>query len=204
MYKKIMGKFLIATVLTIVATKSYAVGLGFSAGTGWEKWEEDEDDPAHEEDRRVSNFGFVLDTAVARDKIFNYRVSFMIEKNNADGGGDVDMRGISMTHDFGIAVYRSQLVRVWVGPELKAMSYSSLSSSSSGENIDGDAYGFGVGPVAGVNLHLPNTVSFSFTTAYYIASRYSADFTTENRYQDFGMNSNGLHWKASIIFRINE
>ena len=202
--RKLLCSFLTAMVLIVGASESYAVGLGFSFGVGRENWDDMDNRSYEEEDRKISNIGFVIDTAVARDKIFNYRFTFMKEENEADGGA-VDMHGISMTHDFGIAVYRYRVVRVWVGLEVKAISYNHLSSSSSGNRIEGDAIGLGVGPVVGVNVHLPSFVSFSFTAAYHIIGMYSLDFTTEDRYEDLGVDStNGLYWNASIIFRIDE
>ena len=200
--KTILRNFLLAVFMMLGASQSFAVGLGFSLGTGNETWENDR---LHEGDRSISNVGFVIDSAVARNKIFNYRFTFMKEDNETDSRG-LDMKGYAMTHDFGLAVYQHRAVRLWIGPELKAMLYSDLSSSSTNLDIEGDVVGFGIGPVFGVNVHLPKVVSFSFTAAYHIISAYSGDYHETNYYNtvDVDADSTGLYLNASIIFRINE
>jgi hypothetical protein len=184
------------------ATQVYAVGLGFSVGTGTEEWE---NDTLNNGDRDISNVGFVVDTAVARNKVFNYRFTFLKEENNADGGR-LDMQGYSMTHDFGFGVVRTRNIRFWLGPELRTSYYDDLTLTN-GTSVSGDVIGFNVGPAVGLNVNLPQVVSFSFAAAYHIIGFYSGDsnYSSSNGYyQDVDADSNGLYLTIGLIFRINE
>jgi hypothetical protein len=144
-----------------------------------------------------------VDTAVARNKTFNYRFTLMQEENNADSGlVELDMEGLAMTHDFGFAVLRNKTVRLWLGPQLKAAFYEDLTVN--GTDIGGDAVGFGIGPVVGVNVHLPQVVSFSFTAAYHLISGYAGNYDDTFSDEDLDADSNGLYMNASLIFRIDD
>ena len=208
-YKKYIANIFLAALLALIGTaQAYAVGLGFSFGAGTEEWE---DDLEHQGDREISNVGFLVDTAVARNKIFNYRFTFLKEDNKADSGLlKLDMEGYAMTHDFGFGVLRTKHVRLWVGPQLKASFYDDLYSNNLGRKVSGDVFGFGIGPVMGVNVHLPQVVTFSFSAVYYIISGYSGDYDQDGDgtvfFDDHSVDaeSNGLALTASLIFRINE
>ena len=173
-------------------------------GGHW-KSEEWENDILNNGDRDVSNVGFVVDTAVARNKVFNYRFTFLKEENNADGGR-LDMQGYAMTHDFGFGVVRTKNVRLWLGPQLKGSYYDDITLNSGGTTT-GDVVGFGVGPVIGLNVNLPQVVSFSFTAAYHIIGFYTGDSyydSSGNYYDTVDSDSTGLYLTLGLIFRINE
>jgi hypothetical protein len=204
---------LIALFFAICSSQAHAVGMGFSTGIGYENWEDDEG-VTYRGDRQVNNVGFVLDTRVRRDRLFGYRFRFLWEKND---GGRMDMQGWSITHDFTFGLVRSETMRFWVGPRLKTTFYNKLTLNT-GEQIEadtgwfsdnrlGDVWGFGVGPVMGINIHLPETVTFSFTAAL-ISSTYNGDTdyrTTDGKqYDDLHVDSTGLYLTAGIILRINE
>ena len=192
-----------ATLILFYSAQAHAVGLGFSVGMGDEDWDNDR---YYSGSRDVSNVGFVIDTAVRRNKLFNYRFTFLKEENNADGGR-LDMQGYAMTHDFGFGVVRTKNIRLWVGPELKGSYYKDLTFND-GAYVDGDVYGFGVGPVIGLNVNLPQVVTFSFSAAYYIIGFYSSNFNNYsnngNYYEDLDVDSSGLYLSLGLIFRVNE
>jgi hypothetical protein len=201
-YQKQLSKLVFAAIIGIVSTtQAHAVGLGFSVGTGSETWS---NDVGYNGDRDVSNVGFLLDTAVSRHKTFNYRFTFMKEKNTAQGSG-VDLEGYATIHDFGFAVLNTREVRLWIGPELKVGYYKHLSFSNS--SVDsGSATGVGVGPVIGINVNLPRVASFSVTAAYYLIGAYNGDFDYASSYAtgSFDVDSSGLYLTASVLFRTNE
>ncbi|WP_455212410.1 hypothetical protein [Kaarinaea lacus] len=188
----------LAFLLPLITTHSHAVGLGFSFGTGSEEWEKDRVQLVG--DRDVRNMGFVVDTAVARDMIFNYRFTFLKEENNAANAG-LDMDGYAMTHDFGFGVLRTKHVRLWLGPQLKGSLYNDVYAGSTNSRLVGDVIGYGFGPVVGLNVHLPQVLSFSFTAAYHFISAYSESYTNGG---SFDADSTGLYFNAAMIFRINE
>ena len=196
-HNKLLANFALAFLLSLIATQSYAVGLGFSFGAGSEEWEEDR---VQLGDRDVRNMGFVIDTAVARDKIFNYRFSLLKEENNSSNAG-LDMDGYSMTLDFGFGVLRTKQVRLWLGPQFKGSLYRDVYVGSNNTGLVDDVIGFGFGPVIGLNVHLPQVMSFSFTAAYHFMSTYSGDYINGGT---FDADSTGLYFNAALIFRINE
>lgn len=217
--KLTIKKIFLSIALVCTFTNVYAVGMGVTLGSGSESWDSDTDElnntytfQRHSGDRKINNFGFVMDTTVARDMLFNYRFSLVNEENKADVSGyNIDMKGISMIHDFGFGVVRNRFVRFWIGPELKAAFYNDISPSfSTTQTFDGNVWGFGVGPAVGVNIHMPRVVSFSITGAYYVFSQYfgSYDVTNSNGTffdtVDVDDSSTGLFINASILFRFHD
>ncbi len=205
----ILKRAVIAFLLSLLwVPGSYAIGLGMSLGTGTEDWNNDR---KHPDDREISNYGFILDTAVAKDRLFNYRLAFQFEKNQAKDRG-LDMKGIATTHDFGFGVLRNKAVRMWIGPQLRVAYYRDLSPNGpSGVEYDGSALGVGVGPVIGLNLHFPKVVTLSASASYIMLGRYAGDYgiddvNTGGRVgnNDVDADFNGLFANISIIFRIND
>jgi len=215
----LMGtKLFLAMVLAFAASNAFAVGFGFTLGSGTETWDSgstEDDNPNfehHDGDRKVDYLGFVLDTAIAKDKLFNYRFSLLSEENNADASGyNIDMKGISTVHDFGFGVVRNRVMRLWIGPELRLSYYNDISPSfATSRQFDGEVVGLSVGPAIGLNIHLPRVVSFSVAGVYYIASQYAGQYdVTDSNGVSYGTvdvedSSNGLYITASILFRFND
>lgn len=199
--QKIIYKIILVVLLLACGMgQTYASGLGFSFGIGKEKWEQDRENLG---DRNINNVGFVVDNAVARNSVFNYRFTFSQEENNADGG-NLDMEGYSMTHDFGFGIYRNKHVRLWLGPEIRATYYKDLYLTNTNTPISGDIFGFSAGPVFGVNVNLPEVVSFTFTAAYHVIGKYNGDYSGGGFSDDITVDSTGLYLTAGLIFRIQE
>ena len=196
-----------ALLFLFCSSQAHAVGLGFSTGIGYEQWE-DSSEVDYSGDRQVVNGGFVLDTHVRRNKLFGYRFTFMREKNK---GGKIDMLGWATTHDFTFGLIRTNTMRLWVGPELKTSFYNKLTLNTD-EAVEfdkgaGDVWGFEIGPAVGLNIHLPETVSFTFTAAV-LGGNFNGDTdyvtSTGKQYGDLHVGSSGLYLTAGIILRINE
>jgi hypothetical protein len=210
---------LTAIVLMFCSSQAYAIGLGFIAGASYENWRVNKDvegaDQDYRGDRRVMNWGGVLDTRVRKDRYLGYRLTVRREENN---GGKIDMKGLSATHALTLGLIRTKSMRVWAGPELKLTYYNDLtlntnedvvynSSDGIGQSGLGDVWGFGFGPVVGLNIHLPKLLSFTVSAAA-LSTSYTGDtdYSTSDgkRYGDLHVNSLGLYLSAGIIFRINE
>lgn len=206
------SKFILTTiVLMFCSSHAYAIGLGFVTGGGYENWKVNDDvegsDPGYHGDRRVANFGFVLDTRVRKDTLVGYRLTIRGEQNK---GGKIDMRGLTATHDLTFGLIRTNSMRLWIGQEIKTTSYIDLSINSEVVSEDelGSVLGFGVGPIVGLNIHLQNSLSFSFTAAI-LETSYTGetDYYSRRdgkRYGDLHVNSRGLYINAEIVFRLNE
>lgn len=145
-----MMKSLFCTIVSLFllfACNAGAIGLGvYTTGGGGQNIDS-------EKDFTDLGLGLVLDTAVEKDTLFNYRLSIGYNNQSHNEGGTIDQ--CIMDNAFGFGILRNDHVRLWLGPDL------TLSAS---ENPRGDMfYGVGIGPVIGVNVHLSDLLSLSFS-----------------------------------------
>lgn len=208
-------KLLIISLL-MAPMSSFGIGIGMTLGSGAEEWDDTcctSDTYDHSGDRELSHFGLVLDSAVAKDRIFNYRFSLVGEENNVeDDGNGLQMTGVAFIHDFGFALFKNERVRIWMGPRIKLSFYDELEQTgapNSQEEADGEVVGFGVGPVFGVNFHLPRVVTFALSFGV-MASTYDGDYDAWNPIGTINSNSTveadstGSFFNFSVIFRIRD
>ena len=203
-----------AIFFVFCSNQAYAVSLGLATGFGYENWDEDEE-INYSGDRQIYNLGFVFDTAVRRDQLINYRFMFLRETND---GSRIKMRGWSTTHEVGFGLVRRENFRFWVGPQAKVTFHNKLTLKTDEEIVTssdtqfygselGDVWGVVVGPAVGINLHMPETMSFLFTASYLVGNyNGDTDYTTTSgkHYGDLHVSSNGLYITAGIVFRIDE
>jgi hypothetical protein len=188
-----------------------ALGLGFygSIGGGSGEAELESDGPGNtsfdfDVDNDHASFGFVLDTAVAKDTLFNYRLSLGYEQTTStdEWGDDLDLSGLVIDNDFGFGVVRNEKVRLWVGPEVRL---SFLSGDLPTHDVT--AFGFGIGPVVGLNLNLGDVAALGFKLSYLFNS-YGADMSAKNSnlYYDgsYSMTENLVTANVALIFRLGE
>jgi len=199
-------------VFYITAADAMALGLGFnlSGGGGTSEWTLEDQWVYAEYDEDVetgqAGIGFVLDTTVAKDGIFNYRLNIGIEEGEyefEDGGGSFETAGWFMAHDFGFAIVRKKNLRLWAGPEIR-WSYSH-GEDEIDSSIELDVITWGVGPVVGLN--------FNFRKGLTLALKAGALGTSSvGRIEDKGM---GLEWdiegsgaysffNVGLIFRLGD
>ncbi len=117
--------------------------------------------------------GLTLDSNVAANRVFNYRLDLYYGAGDHDGVTS-DMFG--MNHTFGFGVVRTRPVRVWLGPQI-GMYYES------GDDIwdSWDAYGFNIGPAIGINFNMGPVVSLALTGyARFGAYYYDSDWGDES------------------------
>lgn len=124
-------------------------------------------------------FGFAMDTSVDNARLFNYRLNIGVESTVLDiknfspasvigsyssarysdsaFSTEFDLVGISVSHDFGFALYRNAKVRLWAGPSLyTSLSAGEIAKKYPGYEGFGDSialFGFGLGPTLGVNIN---------------------------------------------------
>lgn len=195
-------------------SNSWAIGLGLYANTGsgsahWESEDQWGYTNDWDKDTEHDGFGFVLDTAVARDRVFNYRLSFGQENwdhKPGDGRTTAELDGYVIENDFGFGVLRQPLggsgsLRLWVGPELR-ISYSQ-GESNLNRDWKFDLWCVSLGPVVGLNLNFGPVFTLGIKTGYL-----SGFFFGEGGYSSYWENYTGTesHYFLSlaIIFRIND
>ena len=101
--------------------------------------------------------GFTFDTAVASDRLFNYRASVGYQHVDAkyEGFENEDGNGISIDNAFGFGIVRNSRMRLWVGPAVR-LSMDFFNPDDFDDYFD---FGIGAGPEIGFNLHVNDRLS---------------------------------------------
>ena len=125
-------------------------------------------------------FGFTLDTAVAKDKLYNYRLNINYQHSWFDVSlpepptalteiKEFEYDGFEIENIFGFAVMRREDLRWWVGPSIRISAGRALLRGNGGSLVQNvpqlDA---GAGLVTGVNLHRGKHLSVGGTFGYHI------------------------------------
>jgi len=193
-------------VATLFAsTNAFGLGLGvyFEGAGGTLDWKV-EDDFGNEidvdGDSKKAAFGFVLDTAVAANTVFNYRLNVGLTRFDADFDGDdetLEMGGIAVDNTFGFAVYRSELVRLWLGPQLRIAYYHGEFEDS---GFEVDIAEVGIAPVVGVNLNFGRTFTLAFSGGY----RFLGYGGTDEDDEDIRGSGREAFGNLSLLFRLGD
>jgi len=211
--KKLILVLTFSTFLLFSTSSVFALGLGFYVpfGTGdSEQTRENDygDDIEFDVDTDYRGIGFVLDTTVARDSVFNYRLNVGYEKGEySKGGGELDWDRLAIDHTFGFAVLRTKVVRLYLGPQLRLAFLSTDSDYN-----DTNAFGIGFGPVLGANFNIGNTVTLGFDTGYRFTKYFGVYERDDDSYRyydddeefDYDSNEGELFVNFNVIFRIND
>jgi hypothetical protein len=107
--------------------------------------------------------GFVYDSNLVQDDLFNYRLSLsylLMQLGSASEHGN--MNGISVEHDLGIGLIRNKSFRLWIGPEL---SIAVLDRTLI----------VGAGPVVGANIDMGNDYVISLKGGYIRGSEFMGE-----------------------------
>lgn len=189
-----------------------ALGLGFNltGGGGSTEWEVEQDFPPYskwEEDVDLTRggIGLILDTTVAKNKLFNYRLNIGYEavEYDIDGGGIFETEGWFMAHDFGFGIIRKKNLRLWVGPELRFSFVEGEQETNSNNELH--MLTVGIGPVVGLNLNFGKLVSLALKVgalsiggAGYVENKAAA--------QDWDIEEKGTYTflNVGLIFRIGD
>lgn len=144
-----------------------------------------------------TGFGFVLDTAVAKNSLFNYQLNFVFDKwESSDGPAgppdtiDVDM--FVFNNSFGFGIVRTEGFRFWFGPEIRV----GWGDGSYG-NADFDMFGFGLGWAAGFNFH----VSDGLSLALKIGQQKNMNYTSDYDVVDLDAEEDFTYFNIMLLFR---
>lgn len=196
----------ISALVNIPETMAVGLGLYATSGSGSGEYEfEDDTNPDYDldTDTEREGFGFVIDSAVANDRVFNYRMNIgrYYWEEEFENGTEFDVTGFMWTHDFGFGVVRNRFMRLWLGPEIRF-------AWGHGDDDDNDGYDVymysaGVGPVVGLNLHLGPVVSLGIKAGYLFETIYgNADDDVDDIEIDGGDHLSFVN--LSLLFRIKD
>jgi hypothetical protein len=204
---------LIITAIGMLAfsDSTRAGGFGFyvQAGGGNAEWEADDlrGDFDFETDAGHAGLGVVYDSNVSRNTLFNYRASLGYESvvHDPDNGwDDIKLNSYVLDQDFGFGLYRTTDMRFWIGPELR-ISYSQ-GSPEDDDDLEFKLWGFGVGPVAGINFHMSRKVSLCLKAGL-LAISYAGELEDDrDRINDetYVMSQGYAFFNFSLLFRFGE
>lgn len=211
MKKRIMIRgFFVLIVLVFFASNAHAIGFGFNltgggGSTDWEanhEWDSSWDFDFDTDDKR-GGIGFIFDTAVAKDTLFNYRLNIGSEAVDyeTDGGGTFETTGWFMAHDFGFGIVRKGRLRLWVGPEVR-LSYSE-GEMDINKDWEMNVFSIGVGPVVGLNVNFGKTLTLALKAG--ALSMGSGGILEDNFWEDeYNLEGSGSYSfvNVGLIFRI--
>lgn len=126
-------------------------------------------------------YGFLLDTALARDKTFNYRFGAGYENISKGGNNFFDklcFHRISLSNTFGFSFYRTSKFRLWMGPQVEFSSqFAQIEERridvliyrvngyvvhSTYHSINFAVFSLGVGAVLGLNINFEKQFSMIY------------------------------------------
>ncbi|MGB6019005.1 MAG: hypothetical protein WBF77_05360 [Sulfurimonadaceae bacterium] len=121
--------------------------------------------------------GFVFDTNIGKNKIFNYRLNLEyslaeIDSSSRPYSNSFSKHKYNIVNTFGFGVVTERYVRFWVGPRLN-IQYEHASGSSSIQTQN--SYGVGLAAAAGLNVILGQKVSLAFDVDYHGALMFGGE-----------------------------
>jgi hypothetical protein len=171
--KRCCISILVLAIISLSASSIYALGTGFyttgRAGLTF--------DPSGKPITYCLGAGFVLDTAVATDELFNYRLNIGWENSIESGSPFFRKRNtnrVSISNTFGLGVIRNKYIRLWTGPQLdlgcqfKKMAentfdiFPPLGGIYNMHSMSSTMFFLGFGAVLGININPEKHFTLSF------------------------------------------
>lgn len=184
-----------------LATQAQAVGFGGYVEYGHAEGDSDLFDVESSTER--FSVGFALDTALAADRLINFRLTLGYQHGERDfdgGGPTIDTDGGTLNTALGFGVVRTPGFRLWLGPSVR-LSVDALDVPSFGVGFDITDVSIGGGPVVGLNWNIGNRLTVSTTLAYqylYIAEIADTDFGDD---ETFDAHEHLISVSLSFFFR---
>lgn len=175
-------------LLLLIGSPVYAGGIGLFVNGAKAEAEWDGDIISVDSDGRHRDYGFVIDTNLVTDDLFNYRMELGRadwEIDNFNGRSiDADLEGLVMNHAFGFGGLIAPNLRLWFGPELRITLLDGELSGVVARDID--LFGYGVGAAIGLNINLPGRLTIAVKSG-----------AVSMRYLGRGPNWDGGGWQSS-------
>ena len=159
---------LIVAVFLLVASPIYAVGFGLFVNGGEAKATWDGDFVNADSDGQHLDVGISLDTNLATDRLFNYRMElgrayWEIDSFNNQGVKS-ELDGLVLNQDFGFGGRVSDSIRLWLGPELRLTYINGELNTAAPTDVD--LFGLGFGAVVGANFNFSSRLTIAAKAGY--------------------------------------
>jgi len=164
---------LCAAIVILLCLRAEAIDFGLygSLGSGTADWKGStifSGYQSYQMRSRLTGAGCMIDTAVAPEGLFNYRLNAGYEAlvfKSRDAPRSIRMNSLVVDQDFGFAIQEPGTKhRIWIGPELRVAYARGRSSLSTSERFT--MIGLGLGPAIGVNIRLADSFPVSFKASY--------------------------------------
>ncbi|RLC25170.1 MAG: hypothetical protein DRH21_04380 [Deltaproteobacteria bacterium] len=217
---------------------AHASGIGFylsrGIGDGDTDFNEDYDDDdswydlESSGDAKFFGCGFIFDTAVAKDKVFNYRLQIGYEDVEYDldsvynedlnmdisaivSNFELNIDRFVLDNTFGFGIVRMPNFRLWIGPQLRIGYMSGDGTMTLIDrtkcNLDFDGLVLGIAPVMGANFNLINNLTIGVDLGYRFNFFVGSLDKTSFRYFDSGNfygNDDTFFINFAFIYRFND
>lgn len=183
-------------VLSLIYTNANAIGIGLYTtltNSGDADWENTSTNFTGNSDLDQKEFGFVLDTAIATNRLFNYRLQLAIVDVSYD---NTDMDGFVLSNTFGFGIIRNADLRFWVGPQV---GFKYLTSK---DDNDIDLITFDLGAATGLNYHISSNISLTADLGYRLGYGGAISSTSSSTDEfDIDINENQFFVNVGLLFR---
>ena len=143
--------------------------------------------------------GLAYDTNLGEDALYNYRIGLeFITPVDDRISDDFESSNISIIQTFGFGVFRTDLLRIWIGPRIN-LAYEW--SDRAGVSTNG--FEFGIAPAAGINVNINRALSLGFDLDYKFAAQAGAS-TYNNIDTVYAETRTGPTARFSVFWRFGE
>jgi hypothetical protein len=227
MIKKLIFSFITASIFMIAGyTSSMALGFGayFNGGGGHTTWS----DFSMEGEQYFIGGGLLLDTCVAKNRVFNYRLNVGYDRNlplelnkTSFRSLKINFHRLNLINTFGFGIVRHSIVRFWLGPQL-CVRYLNIDMKGTDYILPillrvpfpiefhsiKDRAEVDVGAALGLNFHLSALVSLTLEGGF----RYGVIFNSSQSQQSGSSATVNLggdetyegYGSVGVIFRFND
>ena len=224
--------FILVTPPTVPVAYATGMGLYFSAGLGESEFDEEWSgniwaDLNTKGDSNTFGGGLVFDTAVAKNKLFNYRLNIGYEKleykadsifndtantDITDSTQDYQLyfHRVVLDNTFGFGVVRNKNWRLWIGPQIR-LGYQwgngNMLTEPLAMELELDGFLYGIAPVVGANIHIAKAVSIGFDSGYrfnFSQGNLKKSFSSFNEAGDYKLQDEVFFINFFILYRFND
>lgn len=165
-------------------------------------------DNSQEDPTRVYSVGagIVFDSALAKDKLFNYRLNLGYSREfygSTSPMGHIDTHTVTWSNTFGFGFYRRPAVRLWAGPSLSFVyqryTLSNTSPFASGSEL-ANILRLNIGAVVGVNANPGKLITIGWELGFQGGVGFAIDSGSSSN----SINNIEVFTRLSVMFRVGD